>query len=160
MASFIEIDGTYVNLYDEESNIMLHPGDECYFLLFNVDDIHIPLICSGNILEDSFLDGMNKQYIIQMNSICESPDVIDKYFDGKIFKMCNKTKSDGFSTGKPLMIYSSNFQRLIQENFVRVDAVFVRKNYQLAASLKKEFLEIIKTDLMKQILEVDDMLTK
>lgn len=152
------IDGIYINLYDENDNVMLHVDDECYFLSFNVDDIHIPLICHGLVIEDQFLDGLNKQYIIQLIEIVESPNVIDKYFYNKLFRLCTKTKSDGYSFGKPVMIHRNTSVEFMKENFFRVDAVFVRKNYSLVRELKSDFMKIIKDDLTRQLIEVDEMI--
>lgn len=156
--TFSIINGEYINLYDEEKNIMLKKDDECYFLVNNVDDIYFPMICHGIIEDDIFIDGLNKQYIISLKEIHEDDDIIQKYFYNNIFRMCRRDKQDNFTRGDGVLIKNSNFGEIIKTRFFRIDAFFVRKDFELILKLKYGYLDYIREKLVNDITIVNEIL--
>lgn len=154
-STFTVIDGEYINLYDDKDNVMLHVDDECYFLFNNVDDVHVPLIGRGIIIGDQFLDGLNRQYIIDIKEIIERDEILEHFFFNKLTRLCTRDKQDGFTTGKGVLVKRSNFKEIMETRMIRVDAFFVRKTYELIKTMKREYMEVIRNDIAKQAADVD-----
>lgn len=154
--SFAIIDGEYINVYSVE-NPMLHENDECYFLFTNVDDFHRPCIGFGVVIGDQYLDGLNKQYIIKLQEVSEPDYVMDKFFYNKMFRMSGKSVKDTFTNAKPVMMREENIEEITENNFFRIDAFFVRNSYEKIIQMRTEYMEYIKSDLLRCISDVNEM---
>lgn len=143
----------FINLYSEE-NPILESGEECFFLLFNERDYHIPIIARGIIIADEFVDGFNKQYDIRMLEFLSSPKIINKYVMRNTFVCYPMLDSNKILTKKTVQISPKfNFEKYL----FRIEAFFVRKDLDEIQKLYTEFVEYLKKDLNKMISEIDEI---
>lgn len=155
--SFAIIDGEYINIYNDE-NPMLHENDECYFLFSNVDDYHRPMIGYGTVVGDQYLDGLNKQYIIKLSAVSETEDVQQRFFYNRMFRISGKSTKDTFTNSKPIVMRTENVEDILDNNFFRIDAFFVRNTYEKIEQMRVEYMGYIKNDLLRCLEDVDEMI--
>ncbi len=151
MDSFAYINGELINLYSKE-NPILESGDICYAMIFNIDDYHRPIVIKGNIVGDTFVNGMNKQYDIKIIEILESPKTIKDFVIGKQFIMLH----DGAETKRNTLI-TNQFD--FNKYSLKVEAFFVRKSQSELLKLRNEYIQIIRSDLNKMLSDVNNINT-
>ena len=147
MESFAYINGELINLYSKE-NPILETDAICYGLIFNIDDYHRPLVIKGIVVEDTFVNGMNKQYDIRIIEILESPKIINEFFIGKQFVMTHK----GVVTKRNTLI-TNNFN--LNDYTIKLDAYFVRNSESEILKLRNEYIQIVRNDLEKMISDLN-----
>lgn len=145
--------GQLINLYSKE-NPILKINDICYLLVTNTVDYHMPLICKGLIIEDYFSDGMNKVYYIKILEILESPKVINDFFIDKVFSL--HSYNDGIVSKRPY-IAKTNINFDFSRFLFKVECFFVRNTEEKIINLKKEYIEIIRKDLKKALLDIENI---
>ena len=149
MDSFAYINGELINLYSKE-NPILEADDICYGLIFNIDDYHRPIMIKGVIVEDTFVNGMNKQYDIRIIEILESPKTINEFVIGKQFVMTNK---DVVTKRNTLITNNFNFNKYV----IKLDAYFVRNSESEILKLRNEYIQIVRNDLQKMISDLNSI---
>lgn len=155
--SFAIIDGEYINVYNAD-NPMLHENDECYFLFTNVDDYHRPIIGYGTIINDQYLDGLNKQYTIKLQTVSEPEHIIENFFNNRLFRLTSKSAvKESFTNSKPLLMKEDNIEDILENNFFKIEAFFVRNSYEKILSMRNEYIEYIKSDLLRCLNDVKEM---
>lgn len=135
------IEGEFINLYSKD-NPILETDDICYALIFSTTEYHMPLVIRGVIRKDVFVDGMNKQYYIEIQEILETPNVIKNFFIGKQF-----------------VLYPAEIKKTIQispdlelsKYLIKVDAYFVRNSEEKIQQLRTEYISIVKSDLERML---------
>lgn len=147
MESFAYINGELINLYSKE-NPILEADDICYGLIFNIDDYHRPIVIKGIIIEDTFVNGMNKQYNIKIIEILESPKVINEFVIGKQFVLTNKNVVTKRNT-----LITNNFN--FNDYLIKLDAYFVRNSESEILKLRNEYIQIVRNDLQKMISDLN-----
>lgn len=155
----------FINIYSKD-NPILETGDECYFLLFNSVDFHIPIICKGIIVHDNFNDVINKKYYITLTEIIETDENINKYFLSKQiplyqYKLDSTNNVSSVSVKSKYHRFESlNIDRIrkyFEKHLYKTESFFVRTNYEAIKKLKRDYCNIIKQDLNKQISEIDSL---
>ena len=154
MASFGYVNNEFINLYTDD-NPIIEKNEICYFLLTNNLDFHRPLICKGFIISDKFNDGMNKTYFIMCTEILETPAIIEKFFNGKAFKTITYDSENLIIKSGKTTIFPEIDENLFIENLFSIESFFVRNTYEKISSLRKEYIDIIKNDLINQITDID-----
>lgn len=149
MESFAYINGELINLYNKE-NPILEADDICYGLIFNIDDYHRPIMIKGIVVEDTFVNGMNKQYDIRIIEILESPKIINEFVIGKQFVMTNKNVVTKRNT---LITNNFNFNNYL----IKLDAYFVRNSETEILKLRNEYIQIVRNDLQKMISDLNSI---
>ena len=149
MESFAYINGELINLYSKD-NPILEADDICYGLIFNIDDYHRPIMVKGIVVEDTFVNGMNKQYNIRIIEILESPKTINEFVIGKQFVMTNK---DVVTKRNTLITNNFNFNKYL----IKLDAYFVRKTESEILKLRNEYIQIVRNDLQKMISDLNSI---
>lgn len=149
MDSFAYINGELINLYSKD-NPILEADDICYGLIFNIDDYHRPIIIKGIIIEDTFVNGMNKQYDIRIIEILESPKVINEFVIGKQFVLTNKNVVTKRNT-----LITNNFN--FNDYLIKLDAYFVRNSESEILKLRNEYIQIVRNDLQKMISDLNSI---
>lgn len=151
------VNGLFINLYSE-NNPILSADDECYFLFTNIIDIHRPLIGRGKIVSDIFSDGLNKIYFIELLEVIESPYIINKFINNKIF-LLTPVDSENLKYQKQQILNSQTFSKdFLSKNLFKIEASFVRNNIDKINDLRKMYVSIIKKDLQNQIKDINDIL--
>lgn len=148
---------TLINLYSSENPIM-EIGDECYFLFFNAIDYHIPIIGKGIILYDRFNDTINKHYFISIKEIVDSKYTIDNFVTNKQIQIYPFNKTTLQLSNKP-KVHKFNIQfeqTFFDENLIKIECFFVRKNLESIKKLQKEFLDVINKDTYKILTEITE----
>lgn len=156
MSNFGYVDNEFINLYSDE-NPILEIGDNCYYLVTNIHDYHRPLICRGIVISDRFTDGMNKIYYIKCLEILESPNIISKFFIGKTFQVYSYDVQNLFLKSQKNMTFQVIYDYIFSENLFPIESFFVRNTYEKISNLRKEYINIIKKDLIKQISDIDSI---
>lgn len=154
METFGQIGNEFINLYSEE-NPILETDDICYFLFFNVDDYHRPLVGRGVILEDRFVESLNKEYYILIEDICENIIDINKYIIKHQF-ICHPLESSGKINGRKMctILRTSDFSKYV----MKIECFFVRKTLTQIQQLQKEFAKIIYNDLKQQMHDISKLI--
>lgn len=157
MSGFGYVNNEFINLYSDE-NPIIEQSEYCYFLVTNSNDYHRPLVCKGFIIGDKFTDGMNKIYYIMLTEILESPNIIDNFFIGKTFQTITYDfEKDFIKSGRSMIFQTINNESIFKENLFPVEAFFVRKSLEKISVLRKEYISIIRKDLLKQITDIDSI---
>jgi hypothetical protein len=143
-----------INLYSKE-NPILKINDICYCLITNNIDYHRPLICKGLIIEDYFSDGMNKIYFIQILEILESPKTINEFFVNKIFNVHSYINKELITKRPYVTKINTDFD--FSKFLFKVECFFVRNSEEKILNLRKDYIEIIKQDLKKALLDIGNL---
>ncbi|MCK9417698.1 hypothetical protein M0Q97_13730 [Candidatus Dojkabacteria bacterium] len=146
------INNEFINLYSKD-NPILNSGDSCYFLMTNNSDYHRPLICKGNIIMDLFSDGLNKDYYIELTEILETPKVKCEFVLGAQFTIFPYI--DEVLLNRKLIVINENTN--FNKNLFKIEAFFIRNNYEKIVDLRNEYIKIIKSEMLKQISEIDEI---
>ena len=146
--------GEFVNLYNQE-NPILESGDVCYCCVFTNDNFHRPLIVKGLIVKDSFVDGLNKIYYIRILEILESPKTIQKYFFKHPVSVYLST-DDNVVKSKTTKQITVDFD--YNKNLFKVEAYFTRDSENKIRELRKEYISVVKQDLINMIEDIDGIL--
>ena len=104
----------------------------------------------GIVVEDTFVNGMNKQYNIRIIEILESPKTINEFVIGKQFVMTNK---DVVTKRNTLITNNFNFNKYL----IKLDAYFVRKTESEILKLRNEYIQIVRNDLQKMISDLNSI---
>lgn len=155
--NFVIIDNLHINLVSDD-NPMIAPGKECHFLFTNVDDIHRLLIGQGTIVDQQYLDGLNQQYIIRLDFVCESEITKKRYFYEKVFRLSQISTNGGYTDGRFTTMRYGEHDAICRKMFFRIDAFFVRENYDKANQLRKEYSQYIYSQLQNQLKEIEECL--
>lgn len=151
------VNGLFINLYSED-NPILSIDDECFFLFTNVIDVHRPLIGRGKIHSDMFSDGLNKIYFIELLEIIESPFIIKKFINDKIF-LLTPIDSENLKYQKQQILNSQNISKdFLSKNLFKIEASFVRNTLEKISDLRKMYVSIIKRDFQSQIKDINEIL--
>jgi hypothetical protein len=145
------INNEFINLYSKE-NPILEKDDSCFFLFSNDIDYHRPLIGRGVIVEDKFTDGMSKVYFIKLVEILESPKTINDFIYGKQFTIFPISE---VLHNKKLIQVTANFE--FNKISFKIDAFFVRKTIELITELRKEYISILRKDILKQLKDIEEI---
>lgn len=151
--SFGLVNNTFINLYSAE-NPILNETDQCFFIFNNILDIHRPLIARGIIIRDAFTDGYNKTYDISLMEIYENPSIINEFFIGKTFELFSSTSATN-KYGKRFTMGETSDPKFFANNVFRIEAFFVRDSIEKIIELRKQYISIIKNDLLRQISDID-----
>ncbi len=152
MENFGLIGNEFINLYSEE-NPILEKNDNCYFMFTNNNDYHRPLIARGIIVQDKFTDGMNKTYHIRLLDILESPKTISDFIFNKPFTVY--PYSNNFLSTKRLVQLGETFD--FSTNLFKITAFFVRTTEQKIIDLRKEYITVIRQDVLKQLKDIESI---
>ena len=150
MSNFGIIGNEFINLYTKE-NPILEIGDVCYCLITNMVDFHRPLIIKANIVEDKFTDGMNKVYYVRCLEFGESPNILNEFLIGKSF-IVYPHNGEVLQNKKMVQVFA-DFD--MTSNLFKVDAFFVRQSLDKIIELRKEYISIIKKDIVKQLSDIE-----
>lgn len=142
--SFGHIGNELINLYSDE-NPILSVGDKCFFLFTNIIDYHRPIIGEGIIINDKFKDGLNKLYFIELIDIYELPIIINRFVYNKQFIMHPKT-----------IIFHEKLN--LKQNLFPVEAFFIRDSIEKIKTLRTEYINLIKTDLLNSLKDIDSII--
>lgn len=148
--TFGTIGTEFINIYSE-NNPILNSDDNCYFLFSNIYDYHRPLIGSGTIIHDKFNDGLNKQYYIKLENIHESPLIIEKFVNNKTFDLVRQPSLD---LKKSIQV-TSDRSFVFETNLFKVDAFFVRTNIDDAKQLQTDYIDTMRSIIMKQLRDTE-----
>lgn len=155
--SFALLNNEFINLYSQD-NPILEKNDICYFLLFNMHDYHRPIIAKGIIIEDKFLEGMNKEYFVKIFEFIESPKTINSFILNKsfiIYPYNNETNIIG--TKKMIQI----LENLDFTNYLfKTESFFVRNSEQKIKELFIDYIKVLKKDILKQLSDIDLILNE
>ena len=145
---------TLVNLYSQE-NPLLEIGDECYFLFFNLVDFHIPILGRGKILYDRYNEEINKTYFIQLTELIDSEKVLNIHLYGKqILTNPFNSETDVLSSKARVLKFIREMPTdYFENNLIKVDCFFVRKELKQIKELRQEYIRIMVADFNKQIQE-------
>ncbi len=154
--SFGFINSTFINIYSKD-NPILNIDDECYFLFAHPIDFHRTLIGKGKVTQQIFIDGMNTLYYISLEEILENPNTINKFVYGKKFNLWKFDEGKLF-TSRLLLITEQTTSEFLKTNLFKAESFFVRKTEEDIRLLQKEYTEIIRTDIIRQLSEVNDLL--
>lgn len=155
METFGLIGNEFINIYSKE-NPILKEGDICYFLFFNMLDYHRPLIAKGKIMVDKFSNGMSKTYFVRLIEILESPKTINDFVLGKTFKTYGYLGINLINAHKTIQQINRNFD--YDRNLFRVEAFFARKDENQIKKFRKEYIEVLKRDVEKQLQDINEVL--
>lgn len=142
--------GEFINLYSQE-NPILEESDECYCLIFNDTDYHLPIIIRGVIVQDKFVDGLNKQYMVKLLEIISSPKIRQLFFYGKSFNLY--PYYSGTIHSKKIIRIPKDFDT--NAYLFKVDAYFVRNSLPKITTLCSEYIKIIKDDINKMLEDIE-----
>lgn len=157
--SFVIVDDLHINLVNDD-NPMIAPGNQCHFIFSNVDDIHRCLIGQGTIADQQYLDGLNQQYIIRLDFVCEPEEVKKRFFYDKVFRLSQMSSNGGFTDGRFTVMRYGEHDSICRKMFFRVDAFFVRPNFERAQELRLEYTRYIRSQLLKQLSDVEELLVE
>ena len=152
MNNFGVIGTEFINLYSKE-NPILHTDDICYFLFSNLHDYHMTLIGRGIIIEDKFTDGLNKAYYIRCLTIEENPNIIHEFVFGKPF-IIYPYNNEIIGTKKIVQI-EQYFD--FSKNLFKIEAFFVRPTIEKISEHRKEYIQVIHKDLLKQLKDIESI---
>lgn len=156
--SFVIIDNLHINLISDD-NPMIAPGKECYFLFTNVDDIHRLMIGQGTIVDQQYLDGLNQQYIIRLDFVCENELIKKRFFYDKVFKLSQFSVNGGYTEGRYTNMRYGESESICKKMFFKIDAFFVRDNFDKINNLRKEYSKYIIDQLKSEIFDLEEILT-
>lgn len=146
----------YINVYSKD-NPILEPGDKCYFLFTNLFDYHRPLVAYGEIIEDRFSDGMNKEYYMKILEILESPVIIDKFVNGKNFYFHDYIGGDDIVVkNKKMQQVNKRFD--YSEHLLKIESFFVRKEKEKIYELLAKYIQHIKKDVERQLKDIQELI--
>lgn len=166
----------FINLYSED-NLILSDGDECLFLLTNINDYFLPIICQGKIIHSVYTEGMTKTHFIEFKQFFDKEELIrlamyDKAFEIYIMKhnQMYKMKRVVMITKKLFDANSSNnyfnqndsYYRLFPVNsfFVRGyrtgDTEHFKKQLSNIQQLRDEYFQYLKDDFTKNYEKIID----
>lgn len=147
---------TLVNLYSQD-NPLLEIGEECYFLTFNLIDFHIPLLMKGRIVYDRFNEEINKTYYIQITELVDSEKLYEKHLYGKQLVTYNFiSETETLSTRPRVLRFEKSLSlEFFETNLLKIDCFFIRKDLTKIENLRQGYIDIIVSDLYKQIKETE-----
>jgi hypothetical protein len=143
----------FINLYSVE-NPILNVDDICYFLMINNKDYHLPIRCKGIVMQDKFIEGMNKIYYVKILEIIENPKTINTKVLNNQYELF---KIENFKILSKKLYTIINIKDFNDKLYL-CDAFFVRKEFKEIDLLRDEYISEIKKDLLQQIKEIDDSL--
>lgn len=159
----------FVNLYSED-NLILDDGDECFFLLTNLNDYFMPVVCQGKIIHSTFTEGMTKTHLIEFKKFLDTEELVkdtmyDKPFEiyimkhNQMYKMRRLVvipkKLFAANSGNNYFNNNDNYYRLFPVNsfFVRGfrsgDEAHYQKQLQNIRKLRAEYVAYLKEDFTK-----------
>jgi len=142
-------DGKLINFHTED-NPILNTDDECYFIFWSDENYHIPLIGHGTIVSDKFISTIDKEYMIQLNSVEENIEIIDKYFYNIYFDVVSdNNKSMSIKLTKNLLL---KYNPIFKQN-----GFFVRNSLKDIKALKEFYIGIIKDNLESKINDINGL---
>jgi hypothetical protein len=144
----------FVNLYSKE-NPILESNDNCFIIFNNINDYHRPLIANGIIISDKFSDGMSKEYYVKIISILEAPIIINEFVYNKQFFVYPLINDNVFLASKKLTIINQNFD--FNKNLFKINSFFIRNTEEKIINLRNEYITIIKSDILKQLKDIDNI---
>lgn len=176
-----------INLFGEDNKQLLS-GDHCFFLLWNVTDYFLPVICKGQVLHAEYTHrGQDKTYYIIPEGIVDDPTIVQESFDGKPFsvykykRMGNGTfqrKKDPdvelltMSEFNTLKIHADNYFNRHNQFFrtFKTPCFYVRgyrtsdqshyqSQLQKMVTFREEYVEFMKSDLDMMVRKMDFILT-
>lgn len=143
----------FINLYSDD-NPIITTNDFCYFLFWNNMDYHKPLIAKGIIIEDKFIDGMNKLYSIKLLEILETPKTIKDFVIDKSFFIFPNDEKEGYVSITKRLLYVNEIFDFSKFVF-KVPAFFVRITEEKIQELRTEYVAVLKRDIMRQLKEIE-----
>ena len=148
--SFAFDNNKLINLHSDE-NPILNINEECYFLFWSEENYHIPLIGNGTIVNDKFISIIDKEYYIQLNSVIENNEIIDKYLYNIYFDVVSENnKSINIKFSKNLL---NKYNPIFKQN-----GFFVRNSLKEITELKKFYIQIIKDNLQTKIDQINELI--
>ena len=144
------IENEFINLYTEE-NPILTTHDECFFMLSNTHDYHLPLIGRGTIRSDKFTDGMNKHYYVEIQEIIETKFIVEKFIYNKPFVV---QAWDGTNIGARKTVLFGQGTDLTKV-VIRLEGFFVRNSEEKIKALRKEYISVLKKDIVIQLQDIE-----
>lgn len=164
-----QIFNEFVNLYSED-NLILNDGDECVFMLTNMNDYFMPVICHGKIIHSLFTEGMTKTLFIEFKGFLDDELLVqdamyDKPFEiyimkhNQMYKMKRVViipkKLFAANSGNNYFNNNDNYYRLFPVNsfFVRGyrsgDEAHFKKQLETVRQLRAEYCAYLKEDFTK-----------
>jgi len=150
---FGQVGNEFINLYSKENPIM-NINESCYFLFTNNNDYHRPMVAKGIIVDDKFTDGVNKVYYIVIQELLESPKVIQEFFNECMFNLFPYSNDDKNHIKKLTQI---NRKFDLKANAFKIESFFVRNTEEKILELRKEYISIIRKDILKQLADIDNI---
>lgn len=150
---------TFINMYNVD-NPILEVGETCYFIFFNSIDYHIPLIAKGRITFDRFNDTVNKHYFISLLELYDEKNIFDKFVFDKQIQLYNYNETTECVSTKPRVYkFTDKFELpFFDNNLMKIECFFVRNNLEAIKELQQDFAKIIREDISKQLLEVNEII--
>lgn len=146
------INGELINLYTAE-NPILEANDICYGLIFSVDNFHRPIIIKGVVVQDKFVDGMNKHYYIRITDIYESPKNLQKFFIGKQFTLYPWLHESLGNKRNILITKDFNINNYV----IKLEGYYVRNSESKIIELRNEYINIVRKDLEQMLSDIDNI---
>lgn len=167
----------FINLYDDD-NLILNDEDECFFLLTNLVDYHLPIVCRGIVRSFEFSEGMSKNYYIEFQEFMDpydvvKPSLINKHYyvysfkHGELVKQSrrltyltdNSFKPEYFNLrvhNKRVFCINSFFVRGFRTN----DEKHKMEQLENIKKFRAEYLEYIYKDHVEQTAKMEYMLNQ
>lgn len=147
---------TFINSYTEE-NPILEIGEKCFFIFFNSIDYYAPLIGEGIIKYDRFNASINKHYFISLTKIHSNKFLVENYLLDKQFQVYFYNNSNpGVAAKSRNIIFTEKLDsEFFDENLIKAECFFVRKNIKEIFELQKYYLDIILNDTVNQVKNIN-----
>jgi len=150
MSKSFGIEGnSLINLFSED-NPILSVGNKCFFIFNNIHNIHIPLIGYGEVVNDKFTNGMDKIYAIKLLKIHNNDFIVNNHVINNTFNVCG-LRGELFKKNRNVKLNTLNWKNSIYN----INCFFVRTSLMNINNLHSDYVNIIKEDLNKQILELE-----
>lgn len=152
MENMVYFNGEFINLYTKE-NPILETNQECYGLIFNNEDYHRPIIIRGIIIEDKFVDGLNKQYMVKILELIESPKILQEFFVTKQFYL-HPIENEIIKPRKLTLITKD----INLNNFAfKIEAFYIRNSLEKIKQLRNEYISVVRKDIEKMLSDINSI---
>jgi hypothetical protein len=145
------INNEFINIYNDENPIM-EAGEECFALILNNFSWHLPVAVKALIKRDKFIDGGNKRYTLEIQSILESPEIINKFMVGQPFNVVIE-QEDEIRDLKRTVYYGPGLD--LTKVLFMVEGYFVRDSEAKIRQLQKEYISVVKEQILEQLKDIE-----
>lgn len=156
--SFGVVGNEFINIYSPKNKLKVS-GDFVFFLFTNVKDIHRPLIGYGQIKYDKFSFDMLKIYGIELISVYETTDTMNRFFNNQKFEMLSTSNFNKkiYLTMKNEFL-NKDVNDILSDKVLNINSFFVRDNIAEVADLRQKYSKIIFKDIERQYVEISNLI--